>query len=182
MNWIDVIIILLLAVAFLCGLYAGFIKEVVSLLALIIGVWGALHFSSITSSKLSEWFDMSGRMLGVTSFVVTFVIIVFIIHFIGNVTDRLVSAISLGIFNRLLGGVFGVCKTVLFLSVIMFFLNIANARYSFLPKEIVSSSKLYTPIANVVPALFPTIIDSILEIPNNIELEDKTIETQQFNM
>ena len=135
MNWIDFIIIILLVFGLARGFINGFIKELASLLALILGIWGAIKFSTFTAGKLYDYFDMTGQYVGIIAFLITFVIIVIIIHFIGLVVDKFVEKISLGVLNSLLGLVFGVFKTALILSVIFTVLNAIDAKHHFLPRK-----------------------------------------------
>ncbi len=44
MNWLDWVIVGILALATLKGFSKGFVVEVVSLLAVVLGVWVALRF------------------------------------------------------------------------------------------------------------------------------------------
>lgn len=157
MNWIDFVIIILLVFGLARGFIDGFIKELASLLALIVGIWGAIKFSAFTAEKLYDYFDMTGNYVGIVAFLITFVIIVIIIHFIGVLVDNLVKTLSLGFLNRLLGVVFGVFKTALILSVIFVVLNAIDAKHPFLPKETIARSKFYNPIADIAPAIFPLI-------------------------
>jgi membrane protein required for colicin V production len=157
MNWIDLFIIIVLAIALFRGFTDGFVKEVISLAALILGIWGAIKFSAFTAAKLYDWFDMTGQYVGIIAFMVTFGIIVVLIHFIGLIADKFVNAVSLGFLNRILGIVFGVFKNVLILSVIFVVLNAIDARRPFLPREKIEESKLYNPISDIAPALFPII-------------------------
>ncbi|MGD0341686.1 MAG: CvpA family protein [Bacteroidales bacterium] len=157
MNWIDLIIIVILILAVLRGFTNGFVKEVASLLALILGIWGAIKFSSFTAARLYDWFDMTGQFVGIISFLVTFLIIVVVIHFIGVLADKMISAIALGFLNRILGIVFGLIKDILILSVIFTVLNVIDVRHHFLPKEKIAESKFYMPISDIVPAIFPVI-------------------------
>ncbi len=157
MNWIDLIIIIILGVALFRGFTEGFVKEVASLAALIIGIWGAIRFSAFTAGKLYEWFDMTGQYVGVIAFLVTFGVIVVIINFVGILVDKVVDTVSLGFLNRLLGIVFGLFKSVLILSVFMVILNAIDVRRPFLPKEKIEESMFYNPISDIAPALFPII-------------------------
>ena len=106
-----------------------------SLAALILGIWGAIKFSGFTAAKLYDYFDMSGHYVGIIAFLVTFGIIVVIIHFIGVIADKLADAAALGFVNRLLGIVFGLFKTVLIMSVFFVILNAIDARRPFLPRD-----------------------------------------------
>jgi len=157
MNYIDIIIIILLAFAMIRGFINGLVKEVASLAALILGIWGAIRFSSFTAEKLYDYFDMSGQYVGIISFLVTFGIIVIIIHFIGLLVDKLMEAVSLGFINKLLGILFGLFKSVLIMSIIFVVLNAIDARRPFLPKEKIEQSMLYSPISDIAPAIFPII-------------------------
>jgi membrane protein required for colicin V production len=157
MNYIDFIIIILLVFGLARGFINGFIKELASLLALILGIWGAIKFSAFTAARLYDYFDMTGQYVGIIAFLVTFVIIVIVIHFIGLLVDKFVDKISLGVLNSLLGLVFGVFKTALILSVIFTILNAFDAKHHFLPKKQIENSRLYNPIADLAPAIFPLI-------------------------
>ncbi len=157
MNWIDLVIIIILGLSVISGFTNGFVKEVASLAALILGIWGAIKFSTFTAAKLYDWFDMSGQYVGIIAFLVTFLVIVVIIHFIGILADRFIDAISLGFLNRILGMVFGLLKSVLIMSVIFVILNALDARRPFLPKEKIEQSRFYNPISDIAPAIFPVI-------------------------
>lgn len=153
MNYIDIIIIAILALSVISGLVKGFVREAASLAALVLGIWGAIELSSFTSGKLYEVFDISGQFTGIAAFIITFAVIVVIIHFIGLLADKLVSAVSLGLFNRILGGVFGLLKSVFMLSVIFSILNAINARKQFLPKDETEQSVLYNTVSDIVPSI-----------------------------
>ncbi len=157
MNWIDAIIVVILILSLVMGFINGLVKEVASLAALILGIWGAIRFSTFTAGKLYDYFDMTGRYVGIIAFLVTFGIIVVIIHFIGILADKVVNAAALGFVNRILGIVFGLLKSVLIMSVFFVILNAVDARRQFLPKATIEQSRFYNPISDIAPAIFPII-------------------------
>jgi len=157
MNWIDAAIVIILILSTVMGFINGFVKEVASLAALIIGIWGAIKFSSFTAAKLYDYFDMTGRYVGIIAFLITFGIIVVIIHFIGILADKMISAVSLGFVNRILGIVFGLLKSVLIMSVFFVILNALDARRPFLPREKIQESMFFNPISDIAPVIFPII-------------------------
>jgi membrane protein required for colicin V production len=148
MNYIDIIIIVILCIAMVRGFINGLVREVASLAALILGIWAA---------KLYDYFDMTGKYVGIISFLITFGIIVIVIHFIGLLVDKLMEAVALGLVNKLLGIVFGLFKAVLIMSVILVVLNAIDVRRPFLPKEKIEQSILYNSISDIAPAIFPVI-------------------------
>ncbi len=157
MNYIDIIIIIILGFAIVRGFINGLVKEVASLAALILGIWGAIRFSSFTAGRLYDYFDMTGKYVGIISFLITFGIIVIIIHFIGLLVDKLVDAVALGFINRLLGIAFGLFKSVIIMSVIFVVLNAIDVRRPFLPREKIQRSLFYNPISDIAPTIFPII-------------------------
>jgi membrane protein required for colicin V production len=157
MNWIDLVIVVILILSMVSGFTNGLIKEVASLAALILGIWGAIKFSSFTAAKLYDYFDLSGHYVGIIAFLITFGIIVVLIHFVGIIADKLADAAALGFVNRLLGIAFGLIKTILIMSVFFVILNAIDARKPFLPKATIEQSKFYNPISDIAPAIFPVI-------------------------
>ena len=157
MNWIDAAIVVILILSMVMGFINGMIKEIASLAALILGIWGAIKFSSFTAAKLYDYFDLTGKYVGIVAFIITFMIIVVIIHFIGIIADKIVNAISLGFVNRLLGIVFGLLKSVLIMSIFFVVLKALDSHRPFLPKEKIEESIFFNPISDIAPAMFPII-------------------------
>jgi membrane protein required for colicin V production len=157
MNWIDTTIVVILIISAVMGFINGFVKELASLAALILGIWGAIKFSTFTAGKLYDYFDMTGQYVGLIAFIITFGLIVVIIHFVGIIADRIVDAVSLGFVNRLLGIGFGLLKSILIMSVFFVLLNVIDAKRPFLPKEKIEESIFFNPISDIAPAIFPII-------------------------
>ncbi len=157
MNWIDFVIIALLVFGLIQGFIDGLIIEIAELAALVLGIWGAIHFSWWTADKLAGWFDMQSSWTGVISFAMTFIAIVIVVYLVGKLLDSILKAVSLGFAIKTLGAAFGVLKTALILSVVFVFLNTIDEKKHFLPSNTINGSFLYNPIADLVPAIFPVI-------------------------
>ncbi len=157
MNWIDFVIVALLVFGLIQGFIDGLIIELAELAALVLGIWGAIHFSWWTADKLAGWFDMNSSWTGVISFAVTFIVIVTAVYLVGKILDTVMKAISLGFVNKTLGAVFGVLKTALILSVLFVFLNTIDEKKHFLPSATINNSFFYNPVADLVPSIFPVI-------------------------
>lgn len=157
MNYIDIIILALIGWAIYRGFKNGLFIEIASIAALVLGIWGSIRFSWFTQNKLIEYFDMDGEYLGLVAFIITFIIIVVLIHFLAKVLDKLMKAVALGFAVRILGVLFAVLKTTLIMSVVFIVLNTIDQKTKFLPEEKIAESKLYNPIADFAPLLFPII-------------------------
>ena len=106
-NWIDVIIIILLAWQIIKGFRKGFIIELASLLALILGIFGAIKFADFTAGYLSSNIDLPEDYTPLIAFALTFVLIVIGVHFIARLVQTLVKMVALNFINRLAGAVRG---------------------------------------------------------------------------
>jgi membrane protein required for colicin V production len=172
MNYIDLVLGLLLLFAAFRGFSNGFVAEVASLLALVLGIWGAIHFSHLMTGFIIDTFDYQPKYLGLISFLITFVIIVVIIYLIGKAVETLLYAIALGFLNKLAGILFGVIKSALILSVLLLIFEEFDEDAHILPKDVKAESQMYEPVKNLVPTVLPFLnIWNVNEIPFKKEKE-----------
>jgi len=157
MNYIDIILGLILLFSAIGGYKNGLIAEVASLAALVLGIWGAIHFSDITTGLLIKYFDLKTDYLNIISFGVTFIVIVILVHIVGNVVSNMVDTIMPGIANKLGGMVFGLLRSILFLSIVLMVFDKIDEDVEILPKDAKTKSRMYEPIRNVAPSIFPFI-------------------------
>ena len=177
MNIFDIVIIVLLIFAFLRGFMKGFFVEVASLIALIGGIFGAIHFSYFASDILEDYVDWDENYIALTAFAVTFIAIVVAVSFLGKVLTKMANLAALGLVNKILGGVFALLKSILILSVIFVFFARINSNLLFIGKETLDNSILYAPVKSIVPSVFPSIIKEIeqteIQINNTVNLHEK---------
>lgn len=157
MNYIDIIIIILIILSAFGGYKNGLITELASLAALILGIWGAIHFSDITTGLLIKYFDLKSEHLNIISFGVTFIVIVILVHIVGNVVNNMVDSGMLGVTNKLGGMVFGILRSILFLSIVLMVFDRIDKDVEILSEDVKSKSRMFEPIRNVAPSIFPFI-------------------------
>ncbi|REG89587.1 CvpA family protein [Winogradskyella sediminis] len=163
MSIIDIILAALLLFGFIRGLFKGLFVEVASLLALVLGVWGAIHFSGFAAGFLEPKVDWTEKTINIVAFAITFVAIVLAISLAGKALTKLADFAALGIINKLAGGVFGALKIGLILSVLLGVFHKMNNTLPFMEKEDLDHSILYQPIKALAPLIFPSIIKSDAE-------------------
>ncbi|AUC16254.1 colicin V production protein [Tenacibaculum sp. SZ-18] len=173
MNVFDIIIASLLLFGFVRGLMKGLFVEVASLVALVAGVYGAIHFSYFLGDWLENSLDWSEQYVTLVAFAGTFVIIIVVIALLGKILTKIADFASLGILNKILGGVFGALKIGLILSVIFIFFGRMNDTIPFVKKESLNQSILYRPVKKIAPMIFPSIIKGD---DNETESSDATAE------
>ncbi len=155
MNYIDIIIGILLILAAINGFRKGFVVEIVSLLALILGIWGAIHFSHIASGFLSDYFTLNPRHMRVIAFIITFIVIVILVHLLGKVAENFIKAAQLNFVNRLAGLLFGIVKSAVILSIILMVIDTIDKAFPIIPEKAKEESRVYAPISNLMPSIFP---------------------------
>jgi membrane protein required for colicin V production len=157
MNYIDIILALLLLFAAINGFKNGFVSELASLAALILGVWGGIHFSYITTDFLINRLGIETNHLNLISFLVTFVVIVILVHLVANSLSKLLEVAMLGWANKLTGLVFGFLKTAFILSILLLIFNKIDDDVHILSQKTKSESRLYEPVRKFAPSVFPFI-------------------------
>jgi membrane protein required for colicin V production len=155
MNYFDAIFAIAFIWSIYRGLTKGFVIMVATLAALLLGVWGAVHFSSITSELLYRHLNLQTQYLSLISFALTFVLIVIAVHLLARAIDKLLKAVALGWVNRLAGMLFGILKTAFIISIILVLVNNIDKRVPFIQEEHKQGSLLYEPLSKLAPAIFP---------------------------
>jgi len=157
MNYIDIVLGILLVLSAISGFRKGLVVELASLAALILGIWGAMKFSYITSDFLVENFDWKWDHLNIVSFIITFVVIVILVHIVGSTVNKMVETVMLGFVNKLAGLVFGLLKAAIILSIILVVFDKIDEDMELLSSETKAESRMYEPIRNLAPTIFPFI-------------------------
>ncbi|MBI4947508.1 MAG: CvpA family protein [Bacteroidetes bacterium] len=162
MNYIDIV----LCVPILWGLYQGMSKgliiEAASIVALGLAVWGAIKFSDFFAKYIQEHASLNTKYLPMISFAMIFLVTLVLVYAIAKFLERLVKAVSLGFLNKLAGGIFGMLKFGLILSIVIFILNAIEKNIQLIPAEAKQKSLLYEPVGKIAPLIIPGLKESKL--------------------
>ncbi len=158
MNTFDIIITAILLFGFVKGLLKGLFVEIASLVAIFLGVYGAIHFSFFVSDWLKSNSSLDNSIVQLISFGITFVVILLVVALLGKLLTKIADFASLGILNKILGGVFGTLKFGLILSIVFIFFDKLNSTIPFVKQEVLEKSILYKPVQKIAPSIFPSMI------------------------
>jgi len=158
MNVFDIVITVFLLFGFVRGIMKGLFIEVASLVALIGGIWGSIHFSYFIGDYLKESVSWSEKKISLVAFAITFILIIVVVSLLGKFLTKLADLAALGMVNKILGGIFGLAKIGLVLSIVFVFFDRMNSTISFVEKETLEESILYKPVKSIAPTIFPSII------------------------
>src|SRR5688572_12092091 len=96
---LDIVIGILLVWGLYKGLKNGFFVELASLIALVAGIYGAIHFSYFVGDRLSERLEWDPRYISITAFLVTFLAILLLVNFAGRFLTKIADFAMLGFLN-----------------------------------------------------------------------------------
>lgn len=158
MNYLDIVILIPVLWLAFKGLKKGLVKEIASLLALILGIWIASTFSHYLVTVLKDKTTLDQNYIPLIAFGIVFILVVILVHLISNGIDKLVNAIALKSINKLGGAVFGAAKATLLVAATLFVLNqFIVVKMELIPQEVTENSLLYEPILDLIEFLYPKI-------------------------
>ena len=151
-SYIDLIIL----IPVLFGLYKGYTKGLIlslaTLLGLLLGIYGGVKFSHLTSQYLFENFQIDIPLI---AFAVTFLLIMIGVYLLGKLLNKFTDILALGLVNNFAGALFGCGKVVLILAVALFFFENANASFNFVENNVIEKSQLYDYLKQTSEVVFP---------------------------
>ena len=168
-NIMDLVFGGLIAYGGFKGFRKGVIVELTSLLALVLGIYGAIHFSGYVAEQLTSYIDWDKRYVDLASFGLTSVGIIFGVSLLGKMLTSLAKLVMLNGVNRMLGLLFGGLKLAVFSGVILIFLMKANALFGFIPSEIIEQSLLCETLLGLGEWIFDYVPEGKAQIDGLLE-------------
>jgi membrane protein required for colicin V production len=141
-NWLDAILILLLAISVARSFAKGLTREVVGLLSVLIGILAACWFYAPAAAFIEP--HVSSRAVAAfCGFLAVFTGVLLLGSLTGYLLARLLRITGLSFFDRLLGAVFGIVRGVLLAStLVMAILAFAPGARADTPPAVVAHSRL----------------------------------------
>jgi membrane protein required for colicin V production len=160
MHLIDIIIGVPILWAVYKGLTKGLIVEISGLIALVIGIYGAIKLSEMVGLILEEQLNITSEYMPIIAWVTTFIVIVLLVNLIGKMVEKVVDMASLSFVNKLGGGLLRGLKVALIVSLLLGSLNSLDEKMRILPDDLHDKSMLYAPVSTLAPTILPMIQDN----------------------
>ena len=174
MNHVDIVLLLVLGLGVWSGFKKGFIISLFDVIGLGLGVYGGIHFSDAFAEWLKTTFNIGIDWLPFSSFLVTLLLILLAVHLLARAITKVLKLAMLGTLNKVGGAIFGLARSVLFVSLALLVLHPLNKKSQFVSDEALEASVLYTPIyltaTTVIPALLTSDFFEYLEANDWIPL------------
>lgn len=146
MSWLDILILLPLLIGLVRGLMKGLIVEVSSIVAILLGFFGAKYWSAAFASWLMQQFDWSETACIVVAYALLFAGIALGLNIVARLLSKLFQKIQLGWLNRLLGGIFGTAKWGIVIVALVLCVHNLDKQFQFIQPELKEKSVVYTTI------------------------------------
>ena len=154
MNWLDITLLGLAGIGFVKGLFDGVIKQVVSLIALLVGIFFCTKAALWLRGYILAlgWFPEQG--VTVLSYVAGFLLIVGVILLAGEILTRVVGATPLSVLNHLAGGVLGLCFMMAFISLLLNSMEMIDKGSVLIPRGAKVESRFYNSVKEIIPTIY----------------------------
>jgi len=160
MNFIDIILGGAIVGGFARGLMKGLFVEVASLVGLIVGLYGAIHFSYFAGDFLVENFpSWEEKYVNLAAFAITFIVILVAVTMAGKLLTKIADFASLGILNKILGGAFGGLKMAVIIGAALVFFERTNNTMTFVEQDKIEESALYEPVKDIGGFVFAYVLE-----------------------
>ncbi len=100
MTLIDIIIVVIFSVLIIHGFFIGLVRGIFDIAGILLGYFFAVHYSATV------------KIPKVLAFILIFLGIVVVVSIAGRFVSKLIHLTPLGIFDRILGGIFGFLKAL----------------------------------------------------------------------
>lgn len=116
MPIIDILIAVAILVSVVVGIFRGFVKEAISIAALLVAIWAALYFGPEAGDISENWFKSEELQMWFGR-VLVFLVILSLGGLLGWGISKLVRLSVLSGMDRMLGAVFGIARGILLVAV-----------------------------------------------------------------
>ena len=141
-NWIDIVLAIPTLYLIYKGWRHGLIREVSTLVGLLLGIWAALHLSQWTAEQIG----LEGDTALLVAFFITFVGAIVLANLLGKCIEGLFKAVKIGTLNRLAGSLLGMLKALCILAVLLNYITMIDKEEQLIKPEVKQQSMLYSPV------------------------------------
>jgi membrane protein required for colicin V production len=117
-NWVDLILLVILGLTVLFGVLKGFVRQIIGIAAVIVGLILAVNYYPVISDFFSRWISSS-----TLSHFIAFIAVFIAVLCLGGILSFLFSKVIRGplkFINNALGGGLGLLKGLLICGVVVF--------------------------------------------------------------
>jgi membrane protein required for colicin V production len=166
MGIFRIVVLAVLAWFLVVGVKKGLIQQVLEVVGIVVAFLAAFYFAHALAAWIEERTTADYRLSLALSALMIFIGIIVAVHFVGLVLKKLFGLTIMGVFDRLAGGMFGLLKGVLIVSLVLSVIMILPV-----PDDIKGDLREDPVTGNIYPVL-PVLFDAVVSnIPGGVEFE-----------
>jgi len=112
MNWLDVVLLLVIAASVVTSFSAGLAREIVGLISIVAAILLAIWFYGTAGSFVQPYVSSRG-IANFCGFLMVFCLVLAVGALVGRILGRLMKVAGLSFVDRLLGAAFGLVRGLL---------------------------------------------------------------------
>lgn len=174
MEILDIVLILPLLFGAWRGFQKGFIMELFTILALVVGLYAAFNFSD-KFSKHMGFIEENHSYMPAISFVVLFLLVGAMVYFGGKALEQVLKIAQLSTFNKIIGAILGVFKWLYLTACILVFFVSFDKDEKIINKSNKEKSFMYSLNTGVLKYSLPGVKHT--DLINVIEIQQTANET-----
>lgn len=176
MEIIDLIILIPLIYGGYKGFRKGFVMELFTILALLIGLYAAFHFSDkITDIIVGKTHEKPGYLPAI-SFLLLFLAVGAMIYFGGKALEQVLKIAQLSLLNKGIGALIGILKWGYLVGCIFVFIQSLDTEEKFITQKNKANAILYPAVTGLVSYTIPGVTNT--RIFDYIDSNEKSNETK----
>lgn len=158
MSTVDIALILLIVLGAISGYRQGFLMELFSFSAIVLGVLGGFKLMGYAIVLLSDEFNIDRTILPYVAFAVVFVTILVGVNLLGKVIKLSIDKTFLGSVDQAAGAGLGFVKSIFLMSVTLWILDSLDLE---LPEKWTTNSWLLPRVESFAPQVTVWLSDYI---------------------
>jgi membrane protein required for colicin V production len=158
MTVIDIVIVICIVIGAGAGFAKGLIGQAAAIVGLVLGFIVAGHlYHHVAEEYVYPITQLPPTTAQITAFVGIWIIILIALSLVGALLTRVINAVALGCFNRILGAALGAIMYFFIIGVGLHALDYFDTKSSWLSKSKKEASAFYYPLKDFVGTVFPVI-------------------------
>ncbi|MBP1615608.1 MAG: hypothetical protein H6Q13_3056 [Bacteroidetes bacterium] len=155
MTIIDSIILIVIALGAFLGFRKGFVRQLASILGLIVGLLAAKALYVSLADKICPTLTESMTLAQIMAFLAIWIVVPLLFGMLALLITKTMEAISLGWLNQLLGAGLGALKYLLILALFVGVIEFIDTGNHLISQTKKTKSVLYYPMRDVARFFFP---------------------------
>ncbi len=148
MSYIDIGLIVFMIFGAYSGYKEGFLMELVSMLAILLGILSGFKLMGSAMVLLDQKFNIDESVLPYIAFAVVFIIVVVLVTLLGRAIKASMDKSFLGRVDQSAGALLGFFKTAFMLSVVLWILHSLQVIF---PEKWTQDAWLYPKVSSLAP-------------------------------